>query len=118
MGVRDWCEQLPGGTDACGAICILVLINMFGVLAGYCLGIGNQAAVIALIVVMFVLLIGYLVFFCFLRRRRSDKKPTQPSAEARAYKSLDTSAPAVEAMPALALKPRDAHAAYAPYSEA
>ena len=118
MGVRDWCEQLPGGTDACGAIFILVLINMFGILAGYGLGSGNQIAFIALIVVMFVLLIGYVVFFCFLRRRRSDKKSKQSSAEARAYKSLDTSAPAVEAMPALALKPRDAHAAYTPYTEA
>ena len=117
MGVRDWCEQLPGGTDACGAICILVLINMFGVLAGYCLGIGNQAAVIALIVLMVVLLIGYVVVFCFLRRRRSDKSK-KSSAEALAYESLPTNASAVEAMPALALKPRDAHAAYTPYREA
>lgn len=118
MGVRDWCEQLPGGTDACGAICILVLITMFGVLTGYCLGIGNQAAVIALIVLMVVLLIGYVVVFCVLRRPRTDEKPLQPSAESRAFKSLPTNASAVEAMPALALKPRDAHAAYTPYREA
>ena len=118
MGVRDWCDQLPGGSKVCGAICLLILINVFGILMGYGLGIGNQAVFIGLVVVMLVLLIGYVVFFCFWQRRSTDKKRKQTTAEARAYDSLDTSAPALESMPALALKPRDAHAAYTPYSEA
>ena len=93
---------------------ILVIITLLGIVSGYGLGIGNQAAFIVIVVVLLLSLVLLLFYYCWYMPRRMKKSTSDDDAS----RSPKASAQTYASIPTLTMASAGALSPYTPYTEA